>query len=75
MTGTIGESGDSRYASFISFIVSSNDFPSHKKTVGMAMQLFYNAQAELMKSLQLFDATIRFIFKYLLEDSIGLMAA
>lgn len=73
--GSVSSGGDSGYCEFISFIVNCSDFPSHKKTVGMAMQLFYDAQTELMKSQQLFDATIRFIFKYLLDDSIGLMAA
>ncbi|EAR84878.1 hypothetical protein TTHERM_00600700 (macronuclear) [Tetrahymena thermophila SB210] len=69
------EGNDENYTYFFDFIVNNNEFPAHQSTVSMAMQLFYNAQVELTKNPQLFDSTIKFILRYLLDDNLGLMSA
>jgi len=70
-----GGAQEDNYVFFLNFIVNNKEFPAHQSTVKMAMQLFYNAQSELTKNINLFDATIKFILKYILDDSLGFMSA
>ena len=66
---------EENFGFFFEFIVNNKDFPEHQSTVKMAMQLFYNAQTELAKNIALFDSTIKFIFKYILDINLGFMSA